>query len=154
MKIDAGWKLNQRNPMHAPARATVTTAAAVAYDVAPISLVRMYEYAKNDSEPIAMTPDAKPSSPSTKFTALMIATKISVDTSTESQADPTVTPKMGTLRSCTPPIAIPPEMRICPVSLVSQSSSHTSSTAPKSAMATVPKATDHRVGEDSYIGRR
>src|SRR5664280_1524249 len=68
IKILAGKKLWPRNPMHTPAATTVTRLAVVAR-TRSCSTVRMYAYPANASEPIATTPAARPSRPSTKLMA-------------------------------------------------------------------------------------
>src|SRR5919108_16266 len=66
MKTDAGWKLWTRKPSAAPAM----TAASTPADALP----RSNAMTANELAAIAQTPAARPSTPSEKFTTLMIST--------------------------------------------------------------------------------
>ena len=70
MKIFAGWKFHGRKPRATPATIVDIRAATLAWS--PPSGVR--KYAKNAIAAIATIPAARPSSPSTRFTAFISAT--------------------------------------------------------------------------------
>ena len=73
MKILAGWKLCGRNPAHMPMSSAVITAVLL-IRVSWMSHDSAIEYANVAIPAIATMPAASPSSPSTKFTALMLIT--------------------------------------------------------------------------------
>ena len=73
MKIRAGLKFQGRNPIATPA---VIAASSAAGEAGPKTLVPgvTYAYAKNASAAMATVPAARPSSPSMRLTAFVIAT--------------------------------------------------------------------------------
>ena len=71
MKIFAGWKFHGRKPTHTPA---VTAASSAASEASPNGLGERVIYRKNAPAAIATIPAARPSSPSTRFTAFTNAT--------------------------------------------------------------------------------
>ena len=98
---------------------------------------------KKEPAPIAIMPEARPSSPSMKLTAFMMPTMKSTEMNRDRREDPSVIPKIGKDASCTPPKAMPPAMRTCPPSLAIQSNSMMSSIMPRMHMPPAPAMTAH-----------
>ena len=74
-----------------------------------------------------------------KFTALVLTITITTVSAISTGEGSTVTPRIGSDRSCTPKYAMAPAAMIWPASLVSQSSSRTSSIAPTRVTITAPR---------------
>lgn len=95
----------------------------------------------NAMPPIATMPAAKPSSPSTKFTALIETTISKAVIAMEIIGDAVSRPPIGSEMICRPPHATNTEMSSWPASLSIQSRSHTSSATPSRQIIAAPAIT-------------
>ena len=100
---------------------------------------------KKAPAPMAIMPEARPSSPSIKLTAFMMPTMKKTETKSHRREDPNVMPKIGKDASWTPPKAMPPAMRTLPPSLAIHSSSMMSSMMPRTHIAPAPAMTAHGI---------
>ena len=85
MKMLAGWKLKRRNPSAMPTTMIAIRGAAGRSPRPPVE-ASSYVYTKKDEAAIAQIPAAKPSRPSTRLTALIMATSQKTVTKTETSS--------------------------------------------------------------------
>ena len=85
---------------------------------------------KNALPPMATTPAASPSRPSTKFTALIVTSTTKMVMMIDIRGEPMITPPKGIDSRATPLMAMNPAARACPASLVIQWRSQMSSMIP------------------------
>ena len=93
--------------------------------------------------PIATMPEARPSSPSTKLTALIEATIRNAVIVIEMLGDAVTSDPSGSEMICRPPHATNTAMSSCPAILSIQSRSHRSSAMPSRQISTAPAITTH-----------
>ena len=91
--------------------------------------------------PIATMPAARPSRPSTKFTALIDTTMSSAVIAIEIVGDAVTSEPIGNVMICRPPHATNTAISSCPASLSIQSRSQMSSHTPSRQMSTAPAMT-------------
>src|ERR687885_260841 len=102
------------------------------------------------------TPAASPSSPSTKFTALIVTSTAKTVRSTSTPGEKIVTPTTGSETICTPFQAIRPAAMAWPASFVTASSCQTSSAMPRAHTVPAPDRGDgpDPAGDAAYQRRR
>ena len=146
MKIRAGLKLCGRKPRHAPASTTASSAGEYAPGSLPLACTRPIANSAVADAAISPIPAASPSSPSTKFIALISAT-----VSTTVSSTPWVSPRIRNepeipvpppphgiqnVTHCTPASTSTPAAVVWPASLVIASSSKRSSSTPTTPSTT------------------
>ncbi|SII66448.1 Uncharacterised protein [Mycobacteroides abscessus subsp. abscessus] len=96
---------------------------------------------KNALPPIATTPAARPSRPSTKFTALIVTRTTRMVMMIDIRGEPMITPPKGIESRATPLIAMKPAASACPASFVIQCRSQMSSMTPRMHSSAAAPAT-------------
>lgn len=94
MKIRAGWKLKGRKPRHSPSAITATRIEGLSKPSRP-AVNSLWSYSTNAPEAMAMMPAARPSSPSMRLTAVVIAKTHSTTSSGFQSAESTTVPAKG-----------------------------------------------------------